>query len=116
MPGDPRIRDRVVQGLRRVDGESAVSELAFVSDYDSLQAINALQGSYQVNFTWWEAGSPIYDELLAKYGLWTHHELRYDSALKVTDGQLDTRCFGCGDWDGAPGHATGGWCTGFYSL
>ena len=27
------------------------------------------------------------------------HELRYDSLLTITDGQLDYHCTGCGGWD-----------------
>ena len=61
--------------------------------------VREVQEGFSLTFWFWSMPTPIYDELLAKYGLWTHHALRYDSVLKVTDGQLDTRCFGCGGWD-----------------
>ncbi|QZE10392.1 hypothetical protein SEA_SCOOBYDOOBYDOO_41 [Mycobacterium phage ScoobyDoobyDoo] len=68
-------------------------------DYDSLQGIHALQGSYQVNLSWWEAGSPIYDELADEFApQWSHHALRYDSLLMMIDGKLTERCIGCGGW------------------
>lgn len=80
------------------------------------ESVRELQEGFSLTFHFWSMNTPIWDEMVVKHGLWTHHQLRYDSFLTITDGQLDTRCFGCGDWDSTPGHATGGWCTGFYSL